>query len=188
MPLIIHSEPQGLLPSHNLSSSHTPLWFNASEAQPEPISDVKLVTAEGSTAVIDSDTMAITGLREFLDETELREKFLAVEGEGYYEIEYACSNMTGWPGTGSTVKLYSNSDSEEPVAVYTIVIYGDIDGDTLATSMDSACADGEHDFYRTMAADLNKDGVVNDDDGDIIRDASVGILRIDQTDGSLIHS
>ena len=167
------------------------------EEAPETVSTVKLVPAEGSTTVIDENTKTITGLKQFISELEFREDFVAVDGDGYYETEYPSSGVKGFTGTGTKIKLYDNTNSEEPVAVYTIVIYGDVNGDSTVTATDGTNIDEElkgitswsqqqseeYNFYKIMAADLNKDGVVNADDSVIIGDSAAGIRTIDQVSG-----
>ena len=192
----------------NFNSENNNLNLNNPEIQPEPVSDVKLVPAEGSTTIIDETTKAITGLKLFITEKELREDFLAVEGNGYYDLEYINSDSKNWPGTGTRVKVYDNSNATEPVAVYTIVIYGDINGDTIPDANDSTFAyeesvfvtnwsraeiynevtntvipNSEYDFYKTKAADLNNDGVVNATDALLIGDVTIGFCTIDQNTG-----
>ncbi len=192
----------------NFDSENGNLNLNGPETQPEPVSDVKLVPAEGSTTIIDETTKAITGLNLFITEKELKEDFLAVEGDGYYELEYTNSDSKDWPGTGTRVKVYDNSNAAEPVAVYTIVIYGDINGDTIPDANDSTFAsdeavfitnwsrteiydevtnaiipNSEYNFYKTMAADLNNDGVVDATDALLIGDVAIGIRTIDQNTG-----
>ncbi len=164
--------------------------------------EVKLVPAEGSTTVIDENTKIITGLKQFISEFEFREDFVAVDGDGYYETEYPSSKFKGFTGTGTKIKLYDNTNPEEPVAVYTVVIYGDVNGDSIVTATDSACIDEEfngktnwsqqqseeYNFYKTMAADLNKDGIVNADDSVIIGDSAAGIRTIDQVSGNAVRN
>lgn len=166
----------------------------------KPVSDVRLVPAEGSTTIIDENTKAITGLEMCLTENALRERFLAVEGDGCYELELMEGYTGNWLGTGTKVKLYDNTNTAEPVEIYIIVIYGDVNGDSIADAADGTETKNEaleqtnwsrqdcedYDLYKTLAADLNKNGVVEYDEGKIISDVSIGFSIIDQTNANVI--
>ena len=171
----------------------------------EPIFErvpVKLIPEAGSTTVIDRDNFLIYGLQEYLNESIL-DKYLAVEGDGYYTIVPVSA---GYYGTGAKVELYDNLDTSAPIETYTIIVFGDINGDSLAQAIDSAYADDEqlmktdwseeqifngtewvanpnYDPYKTMAADLNGDGIIDSIDATIIGDSSIGIVRINQVTG-----
>ena len=85
---------------------------------------VDLVAVEGSTTVIDNDKKIIYGLcteatREILD------NYLAVEGNGH--LEYDTEQMI--MGTGTQVRLV-NDYSGNTDAVYTIIVFGNVNIDT----------------------------------------------------------
>ena len=164
---------------------------------------VKLIPMAGSTTVIDTDNMVIYGLQEYLTESILRNDYLAVEGDGFITITPV---DTGCYGTGTKVTLYDNLAPTVPVETYTIVVFGDINGDSFVQAIDCTYADEEnlmitdwsqeqifdgsanvanpnYDLYKTMAADLNGDGIIDSTDATIIGDASIGIIVIDQVTG-----
>lgn len=164
----------------------------------EPIFEriaVKLIAKDGSTTQIDRDNFVITGLREYLKEDVLRSTYLDVEGDGFFTVTPSVSDYCG---TGAKVELYDNLDPSEPIETYIIVIYGDIDGDSLATAVDSTWADDEglmltswsddtapdYDPYKVMAADLNGDDIIDAIDAQIIGNVSIGMLRINQVTGT----
>lgn len=164
---------------------------------------VKLIPMAGSTTVIDTDNMVIYGLQEYLTESILRNNYLDVEGDGFFTITPV---DVGCYGTGTKVTLYDNLDPATPVETYTIVVFGDINGDSFVQAIDCTYADEEnlmitdwsqeqifdgsaivanpnYDLYKTMAADLNGDGIIDSTDATIIGDASIGIIIIDQVTG-----
>jgi len=166
---------------------------------------VKLIPMAGSTTVIDTDNMAIYGLQEYLTESILRNDYLDVEGDGFFTITPV---KTGCYGTGTKITLYDNLAPTVPVETYTIVVFGDINGDSFVQAIDCTYADEEnlmitnwsmeigfdglanpnYDFYKTMAADLNNDGIIDSTDATIIGDATIGILIIDQVAGDLLYN
>ncbi len=165
---------------------------------------VKLIPMAGSTTIIDTDKNVIYGLQENLNETILRNSYLDVEGDGYFTITPV---KRGYYGTGAMVELYDNQDaSGTPIETYVIVVFGDINGDSRVEAIDKTYVDDEeltitnwsvedvfengsivanpdYDPYKTMAADLNGDGMIDATDATIIGDATIGILTIDQVTG-----
>lgn len=175
----------------------------------EPIFEripVRLIPMEGSTTIIDRDINVITGLREYIiAEDTLRNNYLDVEGDGFFTITPVATKQYG---TGTIVELYDNLDPTTPIETYVIVIYGDINGDSIVQAVDSTYADDEglmltnwseetvydkatgtmvanpdYDPYKVMAADLNGDGIIDATDATIIGDASIGMFRINQVTG-----
>ncbi|MDY5948826.1 MAG: InlB B-repeat-containing protein [Oscillospiraceae bacterium] len=165
---------------------------------------VKLIPMAGSTTVIDRDNMVIYGLRERLTEELLLGTYLDVEGDGYITITPVADRCYG---TGTIVDLYDNVTGEK-LETYVIVVFGDLNGDSRVNSTDASMADDEafrltswssqtkyvdgalvenpdYNPYRTMAADLNKDGKVNATDASDISNTSIGISLIDQTTGTV---
>ncbi len=160
-----------------------------------------LVAKEGSTTVIDTENMIIYGLEEFLDESLLRSTYLKVIGDGYFTVTPVEDDCYG---TGTKVELYDNLDTSAPIETYTIIIFGDLNGDAVVQAIDSTYVNDEalgltnwhkevvydddfnatpnanYDVYMTIAADVNRDGVVDSIDATIIADASIGIEVLDQ--------
>ncbi len=135
---------------------------------------------EGSTAVIDGNY--IYGLKTNLTAGNLRNTFLDFEG---VEVTFTKAiEDARYYGTGSTVTVkYADGTEEE----YTIIIFGDVDGNSIIDSDDAyatlaAAADNSlFDAVQRKAA--NVDGVrrISVDDYAIINDAVLGINEIDQT-------
>ncbi|MBR3781436.1 MAG: InlB B-repeat-containing protein, partial [Clostridia bacterium] len=158
---------------------------------------VRLVAAEGSTTVIDRETMIITGLTTRMNDAK-KDKYLAVEGDGYYTITPA-AGYEGYDcyGTGTVVKVYDNADTSAPIEEFYIVIYGDVNGDSAVNSLDGSIIEDEtlyvtnwsrgdsKDILMVMAADLNKDGKIRPNDKDSVINTSIGITKIDQVTGTV---
>jgi len=143
---------------------------------------------DGSTAIIDENGF-ISGINEC--STDINE-YLKVENG---TIEYEFSNDYEQLGTGTVVNVFDSEGNH--FASYTIVIFGDYNGDGVADSEDttyfSAIAnfeifdyfDYEHLF---MAADVNGDGVVDAMDEDDMNAVANFEAYIDHTitDGSKV--
>ncbi len=158
---------------------------------------VKLVPMEGSTTVIDDETTAIYGLDLYMTEDILRESYLKVEGDGYFTV--APSQKTAC-GTGTVIELYDNATGELR-ETYTIVIFGDVNGDSKINNNDYSLAKAEadwvtswsipgdetYDFYKTMAADFAPDGEISTKEAASINRYILGAVDIDQTNGNIIQ-
>ena len=157
---------------------------------------VRLVAAEGSTTVINRETMIITGLTTKMDAT-IAEDYLAVEGDGYYTLT-AVGNYSRF-GTGAKVEVYDNADASAPIETFYIVIYGDVNGDSAVNSLDGSIVKSEAlydtnwsrndtvDTLKVMAADLVKDGKIKNADADIIYNTALGVTSIDQATGTVVR-
>lgn len=142
----------------------------------------ELTIQTGSTAVIDNENHYIYGLCFQPDEQTLNEQYLDVIGNGHLEYEYL-----GFIGTGTKVKLI-NDYTGEVDAVYTIVIFGDIDGDGLVTNNDITLIKSLNAYsisyadeaYREFAADLFADGTINNSDITIAKALNANSVQLDQ--------
>lgn len=132
-----------------------------------------LVAFEGTDTIIDSRNMLIYNIApESLDVYS----FLDVASLNYW---YDCVSTGSYIGTGALVEVY---DGDHLVATYTILLYGDINGDGSINSTDSAEITAylagtssliqEGNIY-FKAADVNFDGVVNEADAALISSGSV---------------
>ena len=139
---------------------------------------------ENSTAVIDGNY--IYGLKTNLTSGNILNTYLDYEGVEV-EVEKAVPEARYY-GTGSTVTVTYPDGTQE---VYTIIIYGDVDGnaiidiDDVFATLAAASDNSLFDSVQRMAA--NVDGVrrISVDDYMIIRDAAMGEREINQVDPSI---
>ena len=157
---------------------------------------VKLIPMEGSTTVIDDETMAIYGLQRYATEEILRDSYLDVEGDGYFTVTPSKKTACG---TGTVIELYDNVTGEL-LETYTIVIFGDLNGDSNINNSDYSIAlaevdwftawsdptSGEYNVYKTMAADFDEDEMIGRNEAEGINRFVLGAVDIDQTTGKVV--
>ncbi len=142
----------------------------------------------GSTTIINSNTGIITGLAKGLTIADFESRFVSVSENG--RLEYTTYN--GSIGTGTKVELI-NDRTGEVVETYTIVVYGDLNGDGMINALDADTGtlvqnwilnwDPVAERYFYLAGDLNLDGRVDSIDADIINNYENWLMEIDQTTG-----
>lgn len=101
-----------------------------------------------------------------------------------------CVPAVGGLGTGTTVNATLGGDTVES---YTLIIFGDLNGDSNIDSSDAGCIVDYENFLlnwdpvfesaRLFAADVNGDGNIDSSDAGIIVDVENFLLTIDQTTG-----
>jgi subtilisin family serine protease len=144
-----------------------------------------ILIPEGSTAVADSAHGIIYGLAPEITEQELESRYIkpALNTELVYTYgEYNCL------GTGTRVEQV-DSVSGEVIAVYYIVIVGDINGDGADNSLDSALLNAisayllipEEESPVFYAADMNGDGYLNVLDAALLNAVAAYLRPADQT-------
>ncbi len=129
---------------------------------------VYIEPVENTTTVIDEINDLIYGVKENITENEFETQYVEIVGEnGNIQYEKGISL-----GTGSKIIL-KNTESSDVVATYTLVVYGDVDGDGIADGRDVILATMLKDKILTKAdvgaaifeaADCNHDGVITDSD------------------------
>ncbi len=162
--------------------------------------EVKLVAAPGSSTIIDRENGYIYGLEELLTAKILDDNFLDYEGDGKLVIKPAPTGSNRY-GTGAVVELYNNADGSL-VETFTIIVFGDLNGDSVVNGLDVSIADDEafwitewsvegsdeYEAYLVFAANLDKNAVIDNIDVSIIKHHTLGVAEIDQTTGKLIRS
>ncbi len=146
---------------------------------------VELIAKEGSTTVIDEETGFIYGLAFNLTLDKLQSDYLDIVGNGHLSFNDIDA------GTGTVVTLY-NDNTGEQVKSYTIVIFGDVNGDgaigpddvTKVRTLAARLGDDESAWALTnpnaFAANVFEDEQVNQTDVGIIRALAGRVNGIDQ--------
>lgn len=109
---------------------------------------------------------------------------------GDYRLEFSTAGTT--VGTGTVITIVSNVTSE-PVSMFTVVIFGDVNGDGLIDSLDAGLAVDHENYlvpwsdpselcFRT-AADANGDGSRDSIDAGLMVDTENYIASINQNRG-----
>ncbi len=160
---------------------------------------VALVEQPGSTTVIDRANKVIYGLGTRMKASDYDKIYLDVEGDGYFTVTPA-DGRAGFYGTGTVISLYdNNSTTGEPVEVYYVVVFGDVNGDSDINAADASAVEDEYfwvtgwsregsddyAYYKLIAGDLDKDGDIDVNDHTNIVNYTVGVIAIDQTTGTV---
>lgn len=146
------------------------------------VPDLEMIIPEGATTVIDAEKNFIYGLKEMITKEELDGTYLDVIGNGHLEYDYS-----GYIGTGDTVRLVDDSTGET-VATYTIIIFGDLNGDgmvnnqdvTIAKAMNAGTLNYSMTDAAAFASDLFEDGGINNSDITIMKNMQSGLIILDQ--------
>ena len=136
----------------------------------------------------------VYGLEEQLSLKTLLADYIDVQGDGNLVIK-KYKDVSQYYGTGSIVEVYDNVTGEL-VESFRIVIYGDLDGDSVANGVDLSIISeevlgvedagwsveglDEYRHYLLKAADLLKDGVVNGQDKTLLNEHVLGVGYINQ--------
>ena len=119
------------------------------------------------------------------------EDYFYVQGNGYMELEY--SELSDEYGTGAKVIVRDN-DTDEVVEEFYVIIFGDINGDSVIDVIDAAMVNDELVTatwssrrrgvkYRIKSADLDLTGDIDVVDASCLECRVAGTMSIDQTTG-----
>lgn len=132
------------------------------EAVTPPAGDVTLTGING--AVVDGEKKYVYGIPEKTNDVKTY-----LQTTGHIVVEENAAGSTN--GTGALIKLYESSSASTPVATYTLVIFGDVNGDGFAKGDDASIIASAANYVtaaltgvEAFAADLNADGFAKGDD------------------------
>lgn len=143
----------------------------------------------GNTTEVEQTELVIDGLvpAEINSSEDLLKLVKAAAPEGYDVTLESVASAAGYYGTGATVKVNVAQLGGQTVATYTVVIYGDVNGDGAVDAFDAAVLDldlagktaltGAYD----LAADTNADAQVAVADYTLVKDTIAGTASISQT-------
>lgn len=151
------------------------------------------VTTDGAEPPI---TGYIYGIAAKTNVAKLTEKYLAVKGDGELIVTPTKYNLCG---TGTKVEVYDKVD-QVVVETYYVVIFGDLNGDSYTDTIDRSMLinevfgntiwsqtkglDGndndDYAYHLVLAADLNGDGSVRDNDLSLLTDVTLYAATIKQ--------
>ena len=164
--------------SSTCAMTFTPAQFTVAAAAPG------VAAVAGSGAVIDNTRSFIYGIADAL--ASLDAYIQPVGGATLQVVKSSGASC----GTGTLVRVVYNAAT---VATYTVVLFGDLNGDANIDSSDAGlCVDYENfmmnydpvtDAHILFAADLNGDGNVDSADAGIIIDFENFFVGINQTTG-----
>lgn len=144
--------------------------------------EISLVLVEDSGAKLDAAHSIVYGIDQGLTAEDMS-SYLQVAGNGHLEYEY-----NAYIGTGSIVKLY-NDYTGALEGTYTVVLYGDLNGDGVINSTDLSieksmvigATDASFNSIFAYAADINNDGDINNSDLSAFKSVVVGAAHLDQS-------
>lgn len=113
---------------------------------------------------------------------------------GNYEIVYADQKFSPYVGTGSVINVYDGSNDNNLVESYYVVIFGDVNGDSISDETDVALIYNEmkgktswsnpkskaYDPCKVKAADMDGNGIIDLFDHSVVKGFVTAIYTIDQ--------
>ncbi|MGN1479909.1 MAG: dockerin type I repeat-containing protein, partial [Acutalibacteraceae bacterium] len=157
-----------------------------------PIGDITVSISESfsnftkapdSTTIIDIENKLIYNLAPGLASYDILNRYISVSGD--YYVEFSCASL----GTGSILSLY-NYQTSDLVDEYTILIFGDVNGDGWYDGTDAMIVNCLLNGLLTReqvgeavwaAADCNHDGVIDAFDVALLEKAGLLLSQIDQS-------
>ena len=134
-----------------------------------------IIANKDLTGVVDNKNNYIYGVDAGVTEEDIAEYFTVANGS----FEMIASDAGYKNGTGATLVVKDNGGNE--VAYYTLIIFGDVNGDGAVTAADSGIVkkaslgtDVLGDAVYAFAADVNGDGSVTAADSGIVKKAALG--------------
>ena len=147
----------------------------------------------------------VYGLEEYITSKDLLDRFIDVTGDGRIEIIYVNTIVKPYTGTGTVINVYDRLGTEDIsddilVESFRIIIFGDVNGDSVAQAIDATYVFDEaaglttwsnpyadnYTHYLVKAADITGEGFIETIDGSYISDHTIGIVIIDQETGRLM--
>ena len=147
-----------------------------------------IVPQVNSTAVVDDTCDCIYGLKTGVTQQEICDRYLSSDGG-----TLSFTTTTGSIGTGTVVEVRSSSDETVVLASYTIIIFGDNNGDGVVDAIDQVLMKSHMSGGNALdtatpngyAVDFNGDGTINSIDMATMKSYIAGSKTINQSTGEL---
>jgi hypothetical protein len=147
------------------------------------------ITADpDSTTVIDQSTHIIYGLHPGMSQEQFEADYIHLSGNIHVEYNY----VSGTFGTGTQVNIVDGA-AKSVLNSYTVVIFGDVNGDGNIDSIDAGKIVDIQNYMASWnpvtdaafykAADVNGDGNIDSIDAGLLVDSQNYMTQIDQTTG-----
>ena len=166
---------------YSMSAATCPLTFTPAQMTAQ-FQAPDIETFSGSTTVINKSENLIYGLTKELD--SLNDYIVPIGGATFEVVkssEFIC-------GTGTVVNVMLN---DSVYKTYTVVIFGDLNGDGNLDGIDAGKVVDYENFlgnwttdqeaYYRVAGDVNRDGNIDSIDTGVLIDAENGLRNVDQT-------
>ncbi len=125
-------------------------------------------------------------------------KHYIIANGGDFGIIYADEKFSPYVGTGSVIDAYGGSDNGDNSENCYIVIFGDVNGDSMSTAYDVAMIESEmkgitqwsdpeseeYEPYKVKASDMDKNGKIDLYDYCVISSIVLGVYFVDQRTGA----
>ena len=167
----------------NPDEPDTPVEPDEPEIPDEPVVIPDPTLSTSVYKISDTDRW-ITGIKEFPVSAEAFQKNFAVTDGTIKVFAADGSELTGNVGTGTVVKLYSTEGEEK--ASYTVIIYGDTNGDGIINAKDLLTIQKNNIQVKALtgvyltAADVTRDGKVNAKDLLLVQKNNIKVSTIEQ--------
>lgn len=154
------------------------------------VADAALLPGIGSITLVDDNKSLILGISPGTSQEDFISQCVKIRGDAYLRL---LPTQNGF-GSGSRIQLINNADNQV-IHTYTLVIFGDVNGDGLVDSMDAvALVDYENFVYSgdflsedlfKLVADLNGDDAIESSDASIFVDFENFIVEINPATGEV---
>ncbi len=166
--LIALRVPGGNLVSSNVVAGQIVNGVGEAQVIGTVAADPELIAKDGTTGYVDADRMYVYGVPAGADPLN----YFEATNNGYIEMSTGDASATN--GTGATLTLYKDSTKATVVATYTLVIFGDVNGDGNILAGDSTVILNHVSTAAPLtgaflfAADVNADGNVLAGDSTVV--------------------
>jgi len=154
------------------------------------VADAVLLPGAGSVTLIDDSRSIILGISPGTSQEDFASQCVKIQGDAYLKIT---ATQNGF-GTGSIIQLINTADNQT-IHSYTLIIFGDVNGDGIIDSADASDLVDYENFVKAegflsenlfrMAANLNGDDIIDSLDSSIMTDYENFLVDINPLTGEV---